>query len=48
LGEPLPKEYKSSFIEGADFDEQRGVYATLVRYKRGEYVSIRMAWVKMD
>jgi len=48
LGEPLIKEYKSAFIEGADFDEQRGVYASLIRYKRGEYVSMRMAWVTME
>lgn len=48
LGEPLTKEYKSSFIEGADFDEERRTYASLIRYKRGEYVSLRMAWVKMD
>jgi hypothetical protein len=48
LGEPLVKEYKSSCIEGADFDEQRGIYATLVRYKRGEYVTMRMAWVNME
>ncbi len=48
LGEALPKEYRSSQIEGADFDEQRNTYASLIRYKRGEYVSLRMAWVKME
>jgi hypothetical protein len=48
LGEPLIKEYKSSFVEGADFDEQRGVYASLIRYKRGDYVSLRMVWVRLE
>lgn len=48
LGEPLIKEYKSIFVEGADFDEERATYASLIRYKRGEYVSLRMAWVKLD
>lgn len=45
---PLENEYCSSFIEGADFDDKRGTYASLVRYKRGSYVSMRMAWVKLD
>ena len=48
LGAPMNKEYKSCFTEGGDFDEERGVYATLIRYKRGEYVSMRMAWVQLD
>ena len=48
LGEPLSKEYKSCYVEGGDFDEQRGVYASLIRYKRGSYVSLRMAWVTLD
>ncbi|MBL7692419.1 MAG: hypothetical protein JNM41_12565 [Flavipsychrobacter sp.] len=48
LGEPLDKEYKSCYVEGGDFDEQRGVYASLIRYKRGSYISLRMAWVTLD
>lgn len=48
MGEPATGEYKSSFIEGADFDEQRGVYATLVRYRKGNEVSLRMAWAPLD
>lgn len=48
LGEPLPKEYKAALIEGADFDEQRGVYATLVQYNRNGNTTLRMAWRKMD
>ena len=48
FGDPMAKEYKTSFIEGADLDEQRGTYATLIQYKRGEYVSLRMAWCHLD
>ena len=48
LGEPLDKEYKSCYVEGGDFDEDRGVYASLIRYKRGSYISLRMAWVTLD
>lgn len=42
------EEYKSSFIEGADFDEKRGVYAALVQYKKGDDVSLRMGWSYLD
>ncbi|MES2701208.1 MAG: hypothetical protein V4649_01130 [Bacteroidota bacterium] len=49
LGEtPAIMEYKTSFIEGADFDEQRGVYATLIQFKRRDYTSLRMAWTTLD
>ena len=48
LGEPGKNEYKCSFIEGADFDEQRGVYATLVQYKRNDNISLRMAWSHLN
>jgi hypothetical protein len=48
LGEPLDKEYKSCYVEGGDFDEQRGIYASLIRYKRGSYISLRMAWVTLE
>jgi len=47
FGAPMAKEYKTSFIEGADFDEERGVYASLIQYKRGVYVSLRMAWSRV-
>lgn len=47
-GTPLTREYKTCFIEGADFDERRGVYASLIQYRRGDYVSLRMAWKKLD
>jgi len=47
FGEPAG-DYKVSFIEGADFDEQRGVYAALVQYKKGEDISLRMAWSHLE
>jgi len=48
LGTPGKNEYKCSFIEGADFDEQRGVYATLVQYKRNDNITLRMAWSHLN
>ncbi|MCD6012324.1 MAG: hypothetical protein K0Q79_2186 [Flavipsychrobacter sp.] len=48
FGEPAPHEYRCSFIEGADFDEQRGVYVTLVQYRKGENQSLRMGWAKLE
>ena len=48
FGEPAANEYKTSFIEGADFDEQRGVYATLVQYKKNDNVTLCMAWSRLD
>ncbi len=48
FGEPAANEYKCCFIEGADFDEKRGIYATLVQYKKGDDISLRIAWVSLD
>lgn len=48
FGEPSANEFACTFIEGADFDEQRGVYATLVQYKKGDEISLRMGWSKLD
>jgi hypothetical protein len=47
-GQPGADEYKCSFIEGADFDEQRGTYVSLVQYKKGSDISLRMAWSKLE
>lgn len=47
-GEPAVKEYKSSFIEGADYDEERRVYASLVRYRKHNKTTLRMAWRRLD
>ena len=48
FGTPRYKEYKSSFIESAALDEQRGIYATLVQYKKGTNTDLRMAWATLD
>jgi hypothetical protein len=48
FGDAPEPEYKASFIEGADFDEQRGVYATLIQLSRRDYKALRMAWCKLD
>ncbi len=48
FGEGNTKEYYCSFIEGADFDEPRGVYATLVQYREGDKTSLRMGWSKLE
>ncbi len=40
--------YRSCFIESADFDEQRGVYASLVQYRKGKDITLHMAWKKLD
>ncbi len=47
FGTPKRNEYHTSFIEGADFDEERGIYATLVQRTKGEYTSLVMGWVKL-
>jgi hypothetical protein len=47
-GEPKAKEYIASFIEGADFDEQRGVYASLVQCWKNDQVTLCMAWSHLD
>jgi len=47
-GTPGAGEYKTSFIEGADFDEQRGIYASLIQYKKNDDISLRMAWSKLE
>jgi hypothetical protein len=46
-GEGL-KEYKTTFVEGADFDDKRGIYASLIQYTRGETTSLKMAWAELE
>ena len=48
FGIPATDEYISGFIEGADFDQQRGVYATLVQYRKDNKVKLCMAWSRLD
>ncbi len=47
-GAPSQNEYACSFLEGADFDNKKGVYASLVQYTKEGDVSLRMAWVHLD
>ena len=49
FGDPYSsKDAKCSFTEGADFDESRGIYASLIQYKKGDEISLRMAWGHLD
>jgi hypothetical protein len=48
FGEPAKKEYKCSFIEGADFDEQRGNYASLIQYSKYGKITLCMAWSHLE
>ncbi len=48
FGEPAAGEYINSFTEGADFVEKSGMYAALVRCKKGETTTLRMAWAWLD
>jgi len=45
---PRAGEYRTGFIEGADFDEKRGVYASLIQYNKDTHVSLCMTWTKLD
>lgn len=47
-GEPAVKEYKSSLIEGADYDEERGVYVSLVQCRKHNKTTLRMAWRRLE
>ena len=48
FGSAADKDHKCSFIEGADFNERTGVYASLIQYKKGEKISLRMAWSHLE
>jgi len=48
FGEPAAGEFISCFTEGADFIEKTGMYAALVRSKKGETITLRMAWAWLD
>ena len=47
FGTPQKGEYKCSFIEGADYDDKTGEYAALIQYKKGEKITLRMAWAHL-
>jgi len=48
FGTPAKKEYRSCFTDAASFDEETGVYAALISYKKRGKVSIRMAWSQLS
>ncbi len=48
FGKPTDNSYRCSFVEGADFDEKRGTYASLVQYKKESEISLCMTWAKLD
>ncbi len=48
FGKQAPNVHICGLTEGADYDEQRGVYASLVQFKRGETITLRMAWRQLD
>jgi hypothetical protein len=45
FGERIKNEFRCSFIEGAGYDEERGIYATLIQRNKGDDISLNMAWV---
>jgi len=47
FGEPVPGEYNTSFIESADFDEQKGTYVTLLRCRKNNETTLCMAWCQL-
>ncbi len=48
FGEPAPNEYKSSMIEGADFDEKRGNYITVLQYHKDGKETMHIGWSKLE
>lgn len=48
FGPPGDNDYKTSFIEGADMDEQRGVYVTLLQCWKHDNYTLNMAWRRLD
>jgi hypothetical protein len=48
FGSPAESEYRTAFIEGADFDDVRGLYVSLLQCKKGKEVSICMSWSHLE
>jgi hypothetical protein len=48
LGPPTDGSYRAGFMEGADFDESSGIYASLVQYRVKGYNHIVMVWTPID
>ena len=47
FGAPAKNEFKCVFTDADYFNEHTGEYAALIQYKKGESVSVRMAWSKL-
>ncbi len=48
FGLPTKGNYNCTFIESADMDEKRGIYATLVQNKSEGKISMCMSWVNLE
>jgi hypothetical protein len=48
FGESAADEYKTSFIHGSGYDELRGVFASMIQYRKGDEISFRMAWSRFE
>ncbi len=47
FGAPAKNEFICVFTDAEYFNERTGEYAALIQYKKGESVSVRMAWSKL-
>ena len=48
FGAPESGVYRPCFTEGAAFDSKRGLYASLVQYKKSEEFHLEMTWSKFE
>jgi hypothetical protein len=48
FGTPVPNEYASSLIEGADFDYKRGLYVTLLQCHKNGKNTMNMGWSRLE
>ncbi len=48
FGLPAKNEFKCTFIDADYFNEHTGGYAALIQYKKGETVTVRMAWSRLE
>lgn len=48
FGTPGQDESKYSFIESADYDEQKNLYATLMVHRKGTAYTTHLAWCKLE
>jgi len=48
FGAPQKKEFKPMLSHSCYFDEHNGKFAALVQYKKGDNISYRMAWSRLE